>query len=349
MHCRLSSRYWKPFFCGFLVVAILTFGPRKAHGQSCLFGSCPSGICSQTDECSNYTCNPPNSSGVRCCALGFKPNGTPCHVDSNVCFPNDTCQGGKCTRGPEKTCPTKECNSTSCDPIAGCLLTPQAGACGGVCSIAMCVNGSCPNMPKVCPASDQCHVGSCDPGNGNCLNQPAANGTACSLTDKCMVMATCQNGTCVGVPKQCPAPATCHVVTCNSTTGNCDDALAAAGTSCDPQNDCVETSACSATGKCVGNPLPDGTPCSSGCAAGGLCTGGTCNCAGDGGATDGGVVDLALAAPDLSGAIADGSTSTGNSRSGCDFSGSGTPEPPLIILLSLASLLMLRRRSGSAS
>jgi hypothetical protein len=99
-------------------------------------------------------------------------DGNPCTDDS---FDPAT---GECVSLP---------NAAPCDDLDACTLTDicQAGACVGT-------------NPVVCKPSDQCHQSACDTGNGQCLESPVANGTACNDGNECTSGEVCQDGVCQG-------------------------------------------------------------------------------------------------------------------------------------------------------
>ena len=170
----------------------------------------------------------------------------------------DTCGNGTLDAGEECDDGNRadgDCCSSSCTVVAagtacddGNLCT-HSDTCDG--------SGSCVGAdPVVCSsASGQCGTaGSCDPATGACVGGPAPAGTPCDDGDLCTQSDTCDgNGSCVGAD-----PVVC--------TGGGSGQCAGPGT-CDP-----------ATGACVGNAVPDGTPCDDGdtCTVGDSCQGGTC-------------------------------------------------------------------------
>jgi MYXO-CTERM domain-containing protein len=188
------------------------------------------------------------------CSYPPKANGTACN-DGNACTQSDTCQAGACVGGNPVTCAAQDqCHDVGvCDPATGACSNPakpdgslctDGDACttGDTCQAGACVGGA----PVTCPAPDACHeAGVCDPSTGACSNAPKPDGSSCDDGDACTQTDTCKAGNCVGGnPVTCAAQDECHDV------GVCD----------------------AATGQCTNPAKGDGTPCSSGNCASGVCT-----------------------------------------------------------------------------
>ena len=130
--------------------------------------------------------------------------------DENQCTLNDTCQSnGQCIGSSNLTCPapSDQCQSLICYPIS--LRDVPTGTPCTLSNKCMenqtCSNGVCSGTPVVCPPpSNQCQNSSCDPLTGYCMN--LANGTPCSLSDKCIQNTSCSNGNCSGIPVVCAQP-----------------------------------------------------------------------------------------------------------------------------------------------
>ncbi|HRI71951.1 MAG TPA: M36 family metallopeptidase, partial [Polyangium sp.] len=141
-----------------------------------------------------------------------------------------------------------DCCSSTCQFEAA---TTVCRAATGACDVAE----SCTGTSATCPADNK-----------------APNGTACSDSNACTQMDSCQAGACVGAnPVTCAASDQCHVAgTCNPTTGTCSNPNAPNGTTCNDNNACTQTDSCQ-TGVCTGaNPVT--------CAASDQChVAGTCN------------------------------------------------------------------------
>ncbi len=237
-------------------------GNACSQMDTCQAGTCTGGnpvVCTASDQCHVAgSCNP--TTGV--CSNPVAPEGKACS-DGNACTQTDTCINGACNGANPVTCTALDqchvagtCNSatgtcsnpniadgTTCNDSDACTQTDscQSGACTG-------------NNPIVCAASDQCHdVGACNPTTGVCSNPNSADGTACDDGDGCTQTDACQTGACAGGnPVMCTASDQCHGVgTCDSLSGNCSNPILPEGTTCDDNDACTKTDACSA-GKCNG-------------------------------------------------------------------------------------------------
>jgi MYXO-CTERM domain-containing protein len=314
----------------------------KPCGATCI----PTSGCCANSECTS----PPNgcyktqgACNANACAYSYN-DGAACNADNDACTPNDKCSSGTCVADTANAvkCVQRECHTApvcnkttgNCDDSA----VPNSTACGGNgCTAAgTCTTGNCSSPTKDCSAkTTDCRVGICDPAissGDNCSTTNKLNGTACSVTDKCVLAPACNGGTCVGTPKACPPSGECHVAMCNPTTGDCDDAIAPVGTACTSSVACVQNAQCDATGNCVGTAVPDGTPCEgTNCSASAACISGACTCvegSGDGPApTD---------QPDMS--------RGGGSGAGCAMGGHQA-SPSLFALLALVALIARRRRT----
>jgi hypothetical protein len=324
----------------------------KACGTTCIATSAccsnadcvtpPSGCYKSAGACSAGTCTYPYNDGAAC------------NADNNACTPNDSCMSGTCIADTahQVVCVQRACHSApSCNTTTGdCTDTAltDGTACGGNgCTAAgTCTGGNCSSPTKDCSSlNTACKLGICDPSlpaSSDCTTQNQVNGTACTLTDLCQLQVACSGGTCIGTPKVCPSLGTCHIDACNSATGNCDDTLAAAGTSCATSGSCIQNATCDANGNCNGDSVPDGTACEkSNCSEAAECVSGMCTC-----------VDT----PDLSGGIApviqtDGGVTTQRAvkGKGCEMSPHGDPRSIVGVLLCLLAYFSSRRRRVRAS
>jgi hypothetical protein len=129
-------------------------------GDTCQNGVCQPGApvpnCCRTDtdcpkpsdQCKRATCV------NNVCVVGNAPNGTGCN-DNNACTTGDTCQGGVCTGGTLKTCPSGQ----TCVPATGKCECTVGVTCGNIC---------CTGSQSFC----------CPPGTGR-AGQCRANLNAC--------------------------------------------------------------------------------------------------------------------------------------------------------------------------
>ncbi len=155
--------------------------------------------------------------------------------------------------------------------------------------------------PAQCSTSEPCRRVQRDPATNTCVEENAADGSACTSQNACLAGGVCVGGVCAGTPVSCddhdactvdacepsggcqhvatvcPAPADkCHVARCDPKTG-CASEPAPDGTACGP-SDCTTAHVCMA-GTCRAMAVPDGYACgdASPCQAKGRCSAGTCN------------------------------------------------------------------------
>lgn len=155
--------------------------------------------------------------------------------------------------------------------------------------------------PATCTNPSSCRLAHRDPATNTCVEQNAADGSACSGDNACLSAGQCVAGACIGTPrscddanactidacepaggcahleKVCPEPADkCHVARCDPSTG-CASEPAPDGTACGP-SDCATAHVCMA-GTCRVQSVPDGYACGdeTPCRAKGRCAAGACN------------------------------------------------------------------------
>ncbi|TNF23689.1 MAG: hypothetical protein EP329_26825 [Deltaproteobacteria bacterium] len=177
--------------------------------------------------------------------------GDPCD-DGNPCTQNDKCIDEVC-RGALVSCSDDDpCTDDSCDPVAGCVFTPNTATC---------------DDGNACTTSDKC-------ADGVCAGRPASN-LACNDGDPCTLQDVCTNGVCAGAVNDCNDLNPCTQDSCDVSN---PDAIQGTGCvhapiegTCDDANPCTVQDACS-EGACVGQVNLGGA-----CSDGDLCTTGeTC-------------------------------------------------------------------------
>ncbi len=319
----------------------------KACGATCVPST---GCCGNTDCVSPpNTCFKTQGSCSASSTCTYTPtDGVSCNADNNACTVGDKCQGGVCVAGPTKTCIQTPCHGApTCNTSTGnCDATTNGNGTGcggdGCTASGTCTGGACSSPSKDCSSlTAVCKVGICDPGlpmATNCTTTEVANGTSCTIADKCQSATSCNGGECVGTRKQCAPSGPCRISDCDPASGNCVETIAPAGASCDATGSCLQNATCDATGACKGDPVLDGTPCDkSGCTASASCVSGTCEC---------------LDCPDFSvephaGGGADlGAQVSPPDGGGCELarSAGGGAGTSLLAMLALAMLVLRRRR-----
>ncbi len=220
-------------------------------GDTCQGGDCQAGKpvgCDDGNTCTNDGCDP--TQGCQ-----HSANSGICS-DNNGCTVFDSCQGGSCMPGPQKTCDdANPCTQDFCDPVKGCQAMANSLPCddGSLCTdYDICKGGTCtPGSPKACADGNPCTMDACDAVKG-CqfilVPGPCNDGNVCTLGDNC------QAGFCM------PAAVT-----------SCDDANTCTSDSCDPVKGCVHGN--------VGGNCSDGNACTVGdtCSLG-ACVGTPTNC-----------------------------------------------------------------------
>lgn len=192
-----------------------------------------------------------------------------------------------------------------------CELVADGTECddGNPCTLVdVCRSGACTGSDLMrCDAPGQCQqAGTCDPNTGACVNPPKRDGSACDDGDLCTQVDECRGGVCVGdAPVVCRRLDECRVAgECDPSTGLCSHPFAPDDTACEDGNPCTENDVCvqgvctsgapavcaeadecgsagvcdPATGDCLRQLEPDGTPCEDGdlCSVGDSCRDGVC-------------------------------------------------------------------------
>jgi len=252
--------------------------------------------CDDNNACTQDLCDP----GKGECSHPTL-DGSPCNADNTDCTKNDTCQGGKCTAGPGKTCSDgNPCTDDACDPKTGCTFANNSTGCedGKICTTGdYCGDGTChAGKISTCDDGNSCTDQVCDTKTGNCNTTFNAlncdDGNSCSKNDACSG-GVCKAGTTVdcndndactvdscdggngckhSVSKgvcddgdACSYGETCSTGACTGGTNlNCDDQNACTADSCDKTNGCVHTAqngACSDANECTVNDSCTGGAC----------------------------------------------------------------------------------------
>ncbi|MBP48156.1 MAG: hypothetical protein CMH53_09495 [Myxococcales bacterium] len=218
-------------------------GDACTKSELCLTGGvCGGGEkvgCEDDDLCTVDSCD----SGLGCLNLPAAATlAKPCD-DGNACTQGDVCDQGGCKAGV---------NTCQCTKNSECGVFDDGNLCNGS---LICVKGACVSDGKKvnCDAIQvgPCESAACQPSTGACSVIAQPNGSSCATGVGCGILGTCSNKLCVP----------------NSTTP-CDDANPCTVDSCSAQNACVNTvqlnlscddgdpctpsSACDATGACVG-------------------------------------------------------------------------------------------------
>ncbi|MEO6952591.1 MAG: MYXO-CTERM sorting domain-containing protein [Polyangia bacterium] len=307
-----------------------------AQASCCASSDCvtpPSGCYKSAGTCTSGACSYAYNDGAAC------------NADSDACTPNDTCKTGACVADSAHTvkCVQRDCHSApACNKSTGnCDDSNVANgtACGGngcTATVGSCSNGSCSSTPKDCSAqTTDCTLGACDAKaavGAPCTTSNKPNGTACNLADKCLIGPACSGGACTGTKKACAPSGACRISECNSTSGDCEETVAPAGTSCSVPGACTQNATCDSNGNCNGDPVPDGAPCDDDACATATCVSGACSC---------------VTSPDFGATPIDGGGETKPKDSkGCSAApGSAGGTLPGFLLLAGAFLIVRRRRA----
>ncbi|MDD5307886.1 MAG: hypothetical protein PHU25_11250 [Deltaproteobacteria bacterium] len=225
--------------------------------DTCSDGTCISSVplnCDDANPCTDDSCDP----ATGCVHVN---NTDPCD-DGSACTMGDVCLNGACVGGPPRDCNDgNPCTDDSCNPITGCVDTPNTAACndGNLCTADdTCSGGVCVGGPPVdCNDSNPCTNDSCIPNLGCWHNN---NADVCDDGDVCTTSDACSGGACVGGPPlDCNDDNVCTDDTCNALLG----CVRASNTArCDDGNACTNNDTCS-NGVCVGAAITcnDGNPC----------------------------------------------------------------------------------------
>src|SRR5262249_18848336 len=193
----------------------------------------------------------------------------PC-LEATVSNGTATCQGGTCTAGTPLDCDDLNlCTFDSCNPQTGCqhVAVPNGTSCqdATVCNgDEACSGGTCaPGTPMNCNDGNACTTDSCNALSG-CIHTPIAGCQPCGVPADCNDTNPCTVDSCVG--GQCQNTVAANGTSCSDGDGcngleTCLNGACAAGTpiSCEDGNPCT-TDSCNGTG-CVNTPVANGTAC----------------------------------------------------------------------------------------
>ena len=180
-----------------------------------------------------------------------QPDGTPCHVDGDLCS-LDTCAGGQCvSTGVKKVCdaPPPACVARACNPATGACDPTQepvnegqscedifgGGETFGDCQVSRCSSGTCSPTP-------------------DCRDDLGGENDCCTADTPCTVSTCATSGQCEPVPRECPheqckvntgceEPGGCTYRECVSGEG-CLDGACCRGVRIQPINGCSSDSDC---------------------------------------------------------------------------------------------------------
>jgi hypothetical protein len=207
-----------------------------------------------------------------------------------------------CSAGEPKVCSDgNPCTTDGCDPVLGCVFTPNAAACsdGNPCTTGdSCAGGVClPGPPLPCDDGNPCTADACVPSTGcthAAITAPCSDGNSCTVGDSCVggackggaalscddanpcTLDVCELGSCISLAQAGP----CYDGNACTTGDACVEGfcVVSGALSCNDANPCT-TDLCSPAAGCVFPPkvgaCSDGNACTSGeSCVGGVCSGG---------------------------------------------------------------------------
>jgi len=192
-------------------------------GDHCAAGACVGGgvlDCNDGNVCTDDSCDPAQG-----CV--HTANSAPCD-DGNICTTGDHCAAGSCVGAGVLDCNDGNvCTDDSCDPMQGCVHTPNSAPCddGNICTVNdQCTGGLCVGGGALdCNDGNICTDDQCSPAAG-CLHLCNATGSE----DPC-----CSDPACSGEP-------ICTGIVCVDNDG--DGYGNPASTACPhPELDCDDT------------------------------------------------------------------------------------------------------------
>jgi hypothetical protein len=194
-------------------------------------------------------------------------------ADQNVCNGAEKCnptngnanQTTGCVAGTQLTCADAfGCTKDTCDPVAGCVHTPDDSACSNqnacdgieTCNALLgCQPGT---APKPCDDLIACTTDTCDPATGFCIykanNAACSDGLFCNGTETCDPASGCIAGTAI---KCLNADGiACTEEKCDEALDTCplkglpNNTLCPSGEVCDATSGCIPGKACTTSAQC---------------------------------------------------------------------------------------------------
>jgi hypothetical protein len=192
--------------------------------------------------CASKPCTTVRFDPIQGCQYTAVTDGMACD-DDNVCNGHETCHAGTCTAGTPLNCDeNKQCQTDTCDPVAGCQHAPVLeccpslcgdgkvdAVCGETCDLGSSLNGAPQGQESCCDAT--CHLqrptfvcriatstcvanSVCATEDGKCPPSiKAPDDQLCSSKQPCTVDDHCQDGSCVSGTQICKAEVTQAEVT----------------------------------------------------------------------------------------------------------------------------------------
>lgn len=171
-------------------LASIRDGEPCSDGDNCtLDDQCDAGVCKpgalfscpDDNPCTDDLCD----STVGCLHV---PNADSCD-DGSVCTQVDACVDGQCVGAQPLPCDDDNlCTNDLCDPIAGCVHTPNEIPCddGDSCTINdRCLESQCAAQPISCDDGKACTNDSCDPIDGCHFDPSCPEGLHCNGDGGC--------------------------------------------------------------------------------------------------------------------------------------------------------------------
>ncbi len=240
----------------------------KCQGAGAAYACKPNGsgfvaaqLCSDGNPCTDDGC----SAATGCT---FINNTLTCN-DNDACTSGDGCKDGKCGGPTKLVCDDKvTCTHDACDPVKGCVFTPQAVSCndnnpctsdgcdvvkgctaaantagcedGNLCTTGdACKDSKCQaGAAKTCQDGNECTTDACETKSGGCVFTPKP-GCQPAFLSACLSKADCPTGVCNNTLHAC--------VACNTST-DCAKGSVCQGNQCKPATGCTSDTQCKALG-----------------------------------------------------------------------------------------------------
>ncbi len=240
-------------------------GPAIWLAAGCGTATEPSSAADKSDgvQTDAGTDSEPSCAGAPLCPCSTDREGQVCE-DGNLCTQGDRCEGGICTGGPLRLCPsTAPCYAGTCLPGTGkCQFhaAPDGYWCddGDICTHTdRCKTGHCLGLALACDDGNPCTGGSCSAGTG-CAHTALA--ITCDDGKPCTIQDACDAGKCGGLPINCDDGNGCTTDSCGATQG-CQHKPALDGATCGKGLTCTAgacTNSCKPWGKVMGGKEADG-------------------------------------------------------------------------------------------